>query len=326
MRNEEIVLSTLKQLFLEIQTSSDKTQFKVNFKRFFNNLNNQLFFKTLSVSFDSSTDRLHNEAREIAKKELNGQKYIITDKEEYRQIIAYYILKDIFKNNLNANVDLNHIKKEYLKPFWDLIDHCVTYVNNILYWILKYKKRTEDYDDEKILQELQYYREICRKDKRTPRVEENFFAPRINKYLFDNVTEILIIEPKKRKRRVDVVGLIPAEQGYSDFLIEYKVLLDSQNKEKYLKEAFFQAYDYAKYYHKNKIFLIVFVIGEWDIVLNLDTLPLEADSGLPMYKFEDVNIIAIKIELEKAPSKNELNKDKLNNFFKEKLENLKKLS
>lgn len=231
------------------------------------------------------------------------------------QITSYFIMRYIQQNNIPSTVGADYIKETYLKPFWRMIHYYYDSSENILHWLLKYKKRTEWYDSEKILQELKIFR---KNNPKNPRIEEKYFAPKINKYLFDKEIEI-ISEPKTCGRRVDVLGLIPNEQGYSNFILEYKVFLEKNtDKKRYFKEAFYQTYLYGKEYQKNIVYLVVFIIGEGDVELNLDQLNLENDLSIPYFEFDNVRIVVIKIMLKSSNFKGEINKDDLITFFKQK--------
>lgn len=308
----EIALSELEELFSEIRAANTKTDFLPAVQRFLNNLENQLFFKSMINTLDYPSNPLSIKAKEIALQELKGEQWDITDN-ALRKIVAYYIIKNLNDINIHS-IDINYIKTNYLIPFWNTLKRSLNTHENILYWLLRYQKRTVLYDSEKILQELATFR------KNSKRIEEDFFAPRINKYLFDRGIDI-ISEPKIRGKRVDVFGKIVSKQGYSDFILEYKVFLKTQtNKKRYLQDAFFQAYRYAKYhYQKNIVYLVIFIIGEGDIKLNLDQLTLETDLSIPYFEFDNVRIIVIKVILKQGSIKNEINKDDLITFFNQKL-------
>jgi hypothetical protein len=180
--------------------------------------------------------------------------------------------------------------------------------------LLRYKKRSELYETERLLQDLVFFRERHRKN---PRIEEKFFAPRMNKYLFDNGIEV-IVEPSISGKRPDLLSKIPNKRKYNDYLVEYKVFLKSQrNKKLYFKKAVAQTYGYAKKYQKNIIYLVLIVIGEGDIRLDLDRLNIEDDIKLPFIEFDSVKIIIVKIVLKESEVKDELGKDELIQFLSE---------
>lgn len=218
---------------------------------------------------------------------------------------------------------MKRIKNERLKPFWEMIERAISKSGCILYLLLKYKKRCESYDSFFILEELKKFREAKSKEAKKEnksvnvRIEEDFFAPKINCYLFDNDIDI-VSEPKVKGKRVDVLGIVKGPQAEgSDFLMEYKVFLKSnKNQKEYLKEAFYQAYSYGKNHQKSTVYLIIFIIGEGDITLNLDQIKIDGDTFIPYYEFEGIRILAIKINLKEGHIKGQIDKTDLDNFFR----------
>jgi hypothetical protein len=145
-----------------------------------------------------------------------------------------------------------------ITPIVNYLHDCLDEVNNILYFIEKYKLRTEWFCKD-ILKEK--YRNAANKQY------EQVFEDDIRLYLFDQGIKYPFSTPKSASGRADVVSLIDTDDP---LVMEIKVLDSEKNyKKDRIIIGFTQIVKYSNDYHKKVGYLVVF---------NLDNVEIEIEN------------------------------------------------
>lgn len=313
----DVFIADISAAYDEVATARGM-EFVAALKRFFVVLQRSEIYKSFQQAIAVDTGApAYNSQQKTADEIWRGLQTVFNDP-YYREITAYFLLRRICTEGTVPR-HLEATANAYIRWFWQRIARTIKGLATGLEVLLRYKKRCEWYDNFFILEELRQFRQAKTKQAKSKgtktisiRVEEDFFAQKTNKYLFDHGINV-VSEEKVAGVRPDVF----ADGDNGSFLVEYKVLLASNNNpRKYLLEAFKQALGYGKLHQKNVVFLVIFTIGEGDITLALDSLPVDDGRGVPFIESENIKIVSIKIAVKEGPNRGQILKDDLEAFLK----------
>lgn len=290
---------------------------------------NRLFksnFQQVNVNFNFFFDKIHsiNKLNSIIK--ILNVKYSFTEKEiekifenyyskienlkfeneEHHIGLIYGLLSHIRKNGQitnfiwsigsgrEGNERLQSVFENFVDPFVNYLHDQLDEDNTILYLLEKYKKRTEWFTKNMLLE----------KYNKATKSYEQILEDDLRMFLFEQGIEYPFSTPKSASGRADTVANLDTEEP---LVLEIKIFDSNKNyKINRIKEGFAQIVKYSNDYNKNIGYLIIF---------NIDNIEIE-------YKFENLNnffpsliefnnkfyyIITVNLNYEKSASKSDLN-------------------
>ncbi|AVR46039.1 hypothetical protein C7S20_12675 [Christiangramia fulva] len=238
--------------------------------------------------------------------DLQFQFYEIgTESLEHRASICYQVTKYLAKK-YNFNIHrLTHfyfgnyhenqkrICSDLILPFLQFIADSLENHNSIVYLLEKYKKRTEWFTAEKLLNQYTSQNKNY----------EDSLEDDLRMFLFDQGIDYPFSTPKSKSGRADIVGNI----NTSDPLIIEIKIFDRQKKygKHRISEGFTQIRQYTENYNKTQGFLVIFNFDKAQI--NLD---LNGNKGFypPMLTINHKNYYFIVIDVAERKSASKIGK------------------
>jgi hypothetical protein len=190
----------------------------------------------------------------------NQEEYAVYLFEVLKRINEHGGLVNVIHSTVGPNRDFSASQNRFIETFIDPLVHYLHDMldesNSTLYLLEKYKKRTEWFMKDQLLEK--YKNAASGQNEKV--LEDN-----LRLYLFDQGIDYPFSTPASASGRADIIGLIDTK---NPLILEIKIF-DSARK--YYKDriiaGFTQAVDYSDDYHKDVGYLVVYNMDQAEIVI-----------------------------------------------------------
>ncbi|WP_034891665.1 hypothetical protein [Gillisia sp. Hel_I_29] len=238
------------------------------------------------------------------------------DSLEHRAAICYQLTKFManeYKFQINTLTHFNfgdyqqtqdRICSDLILPFIQFIIDSLENSNSIVYLLEKYKKRTEWFTSEKLLNQYSL---------QTKNYEDSL-EDDLRIFLFDQGIDYPFSTPKSKSGRADIVGNIDTSDP---LIIEIKIF---DRKKKYGKkrivEGFTQIRQYTENYNKTQGFLVIFNFDKAQINFDLNN---KQTMYPPMLTINNKNYYFVVVDVAERKAASKIGKSELITITKEDL-------
>lgn len=252
--------------------ADDETAFILELRGFFDFINSNPFLKGLVKELDLGRPEFAKEnalqlSSQIPESEDQRVRHCLgilnyctaIDEDSFYQFYLRLFLQIKGPKRIGdaRSLALNFLRDTFFLPFYEYLDEHIEDYGVILFFLQRFKFRTETFDRERM---YTLYKSDSSKS-------EALLDREVRKYLFDQGVDYPLSTPLSTSGRTDVVADLHTQDP---LVLEIKILdLDRGYDRSYIRKGFKQIFDYANDYNKSVGYLLIFNASEVDINFNL---------------------------------------------------------
>ena len=231
--------------------------------------------------------------------------------------IYFYYSKEFSKSmhepqHLRDERMLEVFKGLFLEPFYLYIDEQLDYQKAILSFIIRYKHRSEWFNQDRLLKIADDEKARKETEKKGRAEIEDCLALDLYAYLYDEGIDFHIA-PSSIRGKIDLIEegkrpLLEGQENSSHRLLADAKVFDGKNRDcAYLGKGFGQIISYCKKYNESYGYLIIYNISDGELEFELEKTLNE----IPIYEYFGKTIFFVVIDINKTRAASKTGKPKV---------------